>query len=164
MDEVLRFHILGVPVPQGSKKGFKRGKHIAIVDDNAAELAPWRANVSHAAYEARVAANHATMDGPVALRYTFVFPRTKAARRRDFWKAVKPDGDKLERALWDGMTDAGVYRDDGQVVDWGGRKRLALPDHPNDPPGVYVVVGIPENPLIPAEPEQPPIPDLTEVV
>lgn len=155
MREVLQVHIIGLPVPQGSKKGFARGKFVRIVDDNATSLKPWRATVADAVYAAREAQYHATMSGPVSVRLAFVFPRIKTAPKWMFWKTTKPDGDKLERAVWDAMTDAGVYRDDGQVCDWGGRKRMSLPDHPNDPPGVYIVVGVPDNPLDPVVPEQP---------
>ena len=36
---------------------------------------------------------------------------------------TKPDVDKLARACLDGMTDAGVFRDDSQVTTLTARKR-----------------------------------------
>jgi Holliday junction resolvase RusA-like endonuclease len=52
------------------------------------------------------------------------------------WVTSKPDIDKLERALLDGMT-AVVYVDDDQVVAVRKAKRYEMPD---EPPGVRVWV------------------------
>lgn len=154
MREVMTIHVLGLPQPKGSKKGYNRGGHVVLVDDNAATLKPWQYEVKRAAYDVRKAFGILPIVGPVALRIVFVFPRTSDARKRDFWKVKKPDGDKLERAVWDALTEAGVFFDDAQVCDWACRKRMALPGNLDDIPGCYITVGIPDNPLDPPEPEQ----------
>jgi Holliday junction resolvase RusA-like endonuclease len=53
------------------------------------------------------------------------------------WPAVRPDSDKLLRAVLDGLTEAGVWRDDGQVVQGTFIKRYCLD---GEPPGIQVEV------------------------
>lgn len=120
MAQKIEFEVLGTAVPQGSKTVFG-GR---AVDANAKRLKPWRAAVTAAAR----AAGGAPLEGPVRLRVHFFFERPKAHFRtgrfshllRDDapeYVAVKPDIDKLVRALSDGITDAGtVWRDDSQVA------------------------------------------------
>jgi crossover junction endodeoxyribonuclease RusA len=38
----------------------------------------------------------------------------------------KDDGDKLQRAVMDALTDAGMWADDSQVVEWHGSKLYAV--------------------------------------
>ncbi|ANJ26787.1 RusA family crossover junction endodeoxyribonuclease [Agromyces aureus] len=108
VDRVVIF-VPGTPVPQGSKKGFARGRFVNIVDDNADTLKPWRATVAHHADIGR------TFDGPLEVTLTFHMPRPQRPR----WSrpAVKPDADKLARAILDGLTDGGLIADDARVVD-----------------------------------------------
>src|SRR5690606_28008962 len=81
-------------------------------DDNAAALKPWRAKV---AATARAAYGPTPpVEDPVLLIAQFRLPRPKTSKR--VWPAVRPDLDKLTRALLDGITEAGVWRDDSQVV------------------------------------------------
>jgi len=47
---------------------------------------------------------------------------------------VRPDLDKLERAIGDALTDAGVWVDDGQVVNSHTQKWYA------ETPGVHITV------------------------
>nr|DAN37658.1 MAG TPA: Endodeoxyribonuclease RusA [Caudoviricetes sp.] len=51
--------------------------------------------------------------------------------------AVKPDLDKLTRAVFDALTDAGVWRDDSRVVDMRVTKRY---EDAEAVPGVWVEV------------------------
>lgn len=41
------------------------------------------------------------------------------------WRIGDGDGDKLERCVWDGVTKAGAWVDDAQVVEWAGSRRYA---------------------------------------
>lgn len=102
--------ILGVPIPQGSKSLF-RGR---MVDANP-KLKRWRKTVTLEA--TRAYAGRMPLEGPVCVCATFSLPRpaTVPPKRRP-WPCVKPDVDKLLRALLDGLTDAGIWGDDGQVV------------------------------------------------
>ena len=127
------FFVAGIPVPQGSKKGFSaRGSSfVQIVDDNKAKLQPWReaiAKVAAATWE-----YGKPLEGPVRVEAIFVLPRGKTVRRE--WPHVKPDSDKLLRALLDGITDAKcVWGDDAQVVQLVAEKVYGAA------PGVHVVI------------------------
>lgn len=126
---MIRFRVDGVPVPQGSKQIVRRGGKSWMIDANAAKLRPWRAKVAAAADLGL------TFDGPVFVAATFFMPRPQRPR---WWApAVKPDIDKLVRALFDGMTDGGLLRDDARVTRKVIEKRYATDTHPV---GVFVVV------------------------
>lgn len=122
----VRFFVEGVPVPQGSKTGYVRGGRVVLVDANASRLKPWRAVVAAAARAVGVD----MLTGPVRVRLDFVLPRPQ----RPKWDvpAVKPDLDKLTRAVFDGVVDGGLLRDDSLVVDAGLSKRYG------EPAGVWV--------------------------
>ena len=119
--DTVSFFIAGLPVPQGSKKAFVVGKRAVIVDDNAAALKPWRAKVGTAADIG------VTFAGPVTVNLTFYMPSPKRPR----WDvpAVKPDLDKLTRAVLDGLTDGGLIEDDARVVDMRLREFYADDHH-----------------------------------
>ena len=110
---MLDFFVEGTPVPQGSKNAYVRGARAVLVDANR-RLKPWRAAVRAAAEESIAEDGWETLDEPCRVRLTFVMPRPKRPR----WglPAVKPDIDKLTRAIFDALTDAGVWRDDSRVV------------------------------------------------
>lgn len=133
------FTVPGVPVPQGSAKAYVRGGR-AIVTSANANLRPWRAAVTAAAAEAR--GDAATIRTPVFVGLVFTFPRPsghfgKRGLRKTApeFPATRPDLDKLCRAALDALTDAGVFADDGQVVELQASKDYG--DHP----GLDVTVG-----------------------
>jgi Holliday junction resolvase RusA-like endonuclease len=112
--DVITFTVPGIPQPQGSKKWVGR-----LIDSNADTLRPWRDRVLYAARDAMVKLDEATpvLAGAIAVGLTFRFvrPASVSARKRPHM-TVKPDLDKLTRAIFDSCTDAGVWRDDAQVV------------------------------------------------
>lgn len=123
------FRVDGVPIPQGSKKAFVRGRRAVLVDDNAEKLKPWRQKVAASSDIGE------TFDGPVLVAAIFYLPKPK---RPKFWvPGVKPDLDKLMRALGDGMTDGGLLSDDSRIVTQWIHKRYASDQNP---PGVRVLV------------------------
>ena len=129
MSEV-SFVVPGVPAPQGSKTRTKWG----VREDNPATR-PWRTAV---AWEATVAMQgRLPLDGPLALHVDFYFPRPKShygsGRNAAELKAaapllhsVKPDCDKLLRALADSLSGI-VCRDDAQFVVVAARKLYGSP-------------------------------------
>ena len=117
------FTVLGVPVPQGSMRGYVRGGHVAITSDNT-KLRPWRDSVAWAAVEAMRAQGLTVFEGPMVVRCEFFLPRPKSTPKRITCPAKKPDLDKLLRSCLDAMAGI-VYRDDAQVVTLTGWKRYA---------------------------------------
>jgi len=130
-EPAVEFFIPGIPVQQGSKSGFSRAgsTSVQMTDQNKAKLKPWRHTV----------ATHAdrgiTFDRPVSVELTFVMPKPK--RPRWTTPAVKPDIDKLARALLDGLTDGGLVADDARVV-----RLLCVQEYAeaDNPVGVHVAV------------------------
>lgn len=118
-----RFHIPGMPIPQGSKKAIPHSKsgRIILIDDNPA-LKQWRQTIT------QIATPHAgtyRAHEPLGIIAHFHLPRPKTVRRDT--PTTKPDLDKLTRALLDGITDAGVWVDDGQVISVTATKRYGEP-------------------------------------
>lgn len=132
----LTFTIEGVPVQQGSKKGFSRkgSTIVQLVDDNADMLKPWRALVRSRASE--VSTIWPQFEGPLAVTVDFYMPRGATVKRAR--PCVKPDLDKLVRALFDGITDSGLWGDDALVVDMHVREWYA----DDRKPGVDVTVRV----------------------
>lgn len=150
---MIAFFVAGTPVPQGSKSSFIRnGRVISIDQKNMAtktkprgRLDAWRNAVATCA---RIASCGRTFDGPVRIKTDFRIPRPKshylktgklsaAGKRWPFpYQHNSGDGDKYTRAVWDGLSAAGVWGDDCQPVNWTGSKRWAA----NDNVGVYVEI------------------------
>lgn len=126
------FFVAGIPIPQGSKKGFSpRGStRVTLVDSNKEKLKPWRSEITRIARASGL--DRPQMLGPVRLDVVFVFERPVSVKRR--LPAVAPDLDKLIRAIGDGITDAGVWKDDGQVI------RIVAEKVYGDAPGAHVSV------------------------
>lgn len=120
--------VLGQPITQGSKTRSRYGMY----DDNAAKLKPWRAKVKQAALDAlhagqigATAIHRPPLDGPVLVEVTFTLAKPASApKRRRTWpiKQRSGDVDKLVRAAFDSLTDAGVWKDDAQVIEVLARK------------------------------------------
>lgn len=100
-----KFFVKGRPVPQGSLK-FIKGRPIHV---RANDLAVWRADI------ARIAELHGNkpVQGGIAVSLNFIFMKPKTSSRLTPW--VKPDLDKLIRAVLDGLTGV-AYVDDCQVT------------------------------------------------
>ena len=75
------------------------------------------------------------LEGPVSVALSFRLTRPKTVRRRFPTSRYDGDGDKLERAILDGLTGS-VIADDGQVIDCGWEKRYTEGET-----GVRVIVG-----------------------
>lgn len=126
---VITFRVDGIPIPQGSKTVAKAGSRVWLRDANAGKLKPWRARVAAAADLG------VTFDVPVFVAAVFYLPRPKTVKR--LLPSVKPDLDKLFRALGDGMTDGGLLTDDSLIVSSWVHKRYA---GKANPVGVRVLV------------------------
>ena len=132
----LTFFVPGVPISQGSKRGFiirpKLGKpRVVLAESSAKRLGPWRSVVTLAARQA-LAGNTVAMHGQACrLTLSFVFPRPKSTPKRILHHVTKPDLDKCTRALHDALEGV-LYLRDSQIVEEAIRKAYG------DAPGVHV--------------------------
>lgn len=123
------FMVAGDPIPQGSKSAYVVNGRAVMADANK-NLKGWRKAVTAEA----VRVHHGEpLAGPLAVSIEFRLVRPKTVRREH--PHVKPDLDKLIRSIFDGITDSGVWGDDGQVVTVKATKVYA------DKPGAVVRIG-----------------------
>ncbi len=119
--------VYGIPAPQGSKAPYG--------GESNPRTKPWRAAV--AAEAATVMDGQEMLSGPLFVTVSFYFPRPKSHYRtgkhasvlRDDapeYHAVKPDTDKLQRAIGDALTGI-CFRDDSQISWWDAVKRYGEP-------------------------------------
>ena len=127
-----KFRVDGIPRPQGSKKHVGGGRFI----EASKYLPEWRKAVIAAA---KAAHTGEPLDGAITVTAEFIFPRPKALK--DDQDAPPhtsaPDTDKLQRAVGDALTIAGVIEDDAQIHTWRAHKRRAK--H-GEPPGAHITV------------------------
>lgn len=145
---VLQFVVHGQPAPQGSKRHIGNG----VMIESSKKVKPWREAVKHAALDA-IAKREGTsrpftvLAGPVWVTLVFTVARPKSHYRtgrnshllRDnapLWPSTKPDGDKLDRACLDALTDAGVFADDAQVA-----VRVSIKTYPDVHPRAIATPG-----------------------
>lgn len=118
--------VYGKPITQGSKT---KNRWSGVRDDNAETLHPWRDNVRTATRAALEGRDGFGTD-PVGVVIAFVFARPtthyRTGRNAHLLRDTAPqypsnrgsgDADKLQRACFDSLTDAGAWKDDSQVVD-----------------------------------------------
>lgn len=137
----MEIRVHGDPVPQGSTRAFavRRGGQptgrVTVVHDNA-KTKPWRAAIVAAWLDTYPGAGYPA--GPVSVSVTFFLRRPgghygtgrNAAQVRPgapVAPEVKPDLDKLCRAVLDALSAAGAWRDDAQVCDLAAGKMYAPP-------------------------------------
>ncbi|QWW20148.1 RusA family crossover junction endodeoxyribonuclease [Schaalia sp. 19OD2882] len=117
----IEFFVAGTPVPEGSTKylGHRGGRPIIVHDSP--DLVAWRQAVALvAANEAAKAGWDLPLDEPVSVTTKFFMPRPKSAPGRAL-PAVKPDLDKLVRAVGDALGTR-LLREDSRIVRWAADK------------------------------------------
>lgn len=120
-----RTFVVGTPVPQGSKRGFLVNGRIVLVEASK-NLPQWRKTVTASLV------GMPPVEGAAEVVLGFYMPKPKS--NKDDHPIRRPDVDKLIRAVLDGMTDAGIFKDDSQVVSISARKLWAKAD-----PGVSIL-------------------------
>jgi Holliday junction resolvase RusA-like endonuclease len=129
----ITLEVPGEPIPQGSGRPIRAGNgRLHVIADNS-RLQPWRDAVTWHARQA-LAGRRPLEHGAVAveLAFTFARPRRHFGRRGLRLSAptshtVRPDLDKLVRAVLDALVGAGVIRDDAQVAELHATKRYGEP-------------------------------------
>jgi Holliday junction resolvase RusA-like endonuclease len=123
---MLTLNVVGTPAPQGSKTaGINPRTGKVWMRESSAKVTPWRQDVQAAALG--TLSSHDPILGPVRVSVTFYLARPRFHFRtgknahllRDaapLFPSTKPDIDKLLRSTLDGLGEAGVWRDDSQVV------------------------------------------------
>ncbi len=118
-----QFFVSGKPVPQGSLK-FINGHAIHV---RAQDLALWRADIARTA---KSVIWEKAQKG-VELHLTFIVKKPKTVTRDE--PHIRPDIDKLARAVLDALTDV-AYEDDEQVV------KLVASKEYSDTPGAWIKI------------------------
>jgi Holliday junction resolvase RusA-like endonuclease len=134
---MITFDVYGKPQPQGSTKyvGHRNGRPVLISDNP--KLKSWRLEVGRCASRLHAAmAKPLSCDSGDAIQihmvFTFILP--KAAKGR-VHHTVKPDLDKLERAVFDSLSGI-LWHDDAQVVSVYGTKKYGPKE------GVHITVKV----------------------
>lgn len=134
--EPIKFTVYGEAKPQGSSKAFvykdKAGRDRAAVTSDNKGLKGWRNDVSTEAQKHVPASG--LINGAVRLHLKFFLlrPPSVNSKTRPF-PVVKPDIDKLTRAIMDGLSGK-IYTDDARVVD------LVISKRYDNPPRVEIEV------------------------
>jgi len=124
---MISFYVCGDPSPKGSKTAVVRGGRAVLLDGRRGparvKYAAWKENVAtYAQIAMRVvgatAGVYAPLDGALGIEVVFYLPRpkneTKAQRSRT-WHTVRPDADKLLRAVLDPLSKI-VITDDARIA------------------------------------------------
>lgn len=107
-----RFVVFGAPATKGSTVSFVGVDGRVVTKADSKGLASWTQAVGWAARAAGVSC----VLRPTAVQVIAVFQLTKPkSERKRTYPTVKPDADKLTRALLDALTGV-AYEDDAQVV------------------------------------------------
>lgn len=121
----ISFVVFGHPQPQGSSRAvFVKGHARPFVTSANKKLKPWRQQISETALTLN--AQIFDREVPLAITLDFYFDRPKSAKKRR-GMIVKPDGDKLQRAIADAIKGI-LIADDAQIVDWHARKHYGGPE------------------------------------
>lgn len=165
---MIAFVVRGTPATQGNKTAFATRRKdskgeweytggVSVVEGrrktSRVKFQSWREAVKAAAVEAMELSKLSfPLEGPLEVAMIFTLRRPKSHYRsgkfahllRDGapdYPHVQPDAGKLARAVEDAMTDAGLYRDDAQIVSYRPLIKV-YDDHPMalPAPGVAVTV------------------------
>jgi Holliday junction resolvase RusA-like endonuclease len=136
--------VKGIPAPQGSKVFYPNGGS----RESSKAVGPWREAVRAETQRIAMESGGTVFTGPVKVELKFTMPRPKGHYRTGRnatliragappWPAGKPDIDKLARAILDGLTAGGAWKDDSQVVQLYAGKSYA--DH-GQTPGCVITI------------------------
>ena len=130
----------GTPAPQGSKRHVGNG----VMIESSKKVRPWRQDVKAAAEAWRERNGMpAPLDCPIVVRMVFTLPKPSSApKTKRTYPMRTPDLSKLARSTEDALTDAGVWKDDARVVEYGRLAKVFPGEDPDslDSPGVVIVI------------------------
>ncbi len=112
----MTFTVYGNPAPQGSKRHVGAG----VMVESSKLVKPWRTAVEQAVMLMAPMGGRGSqpilVPGPVTVVIAFTLHRPKS-KKKEVKPATRPDIDKLTRSTFDALKTAGVYEDDGRIVD-----------------------------------------------
>lgn len=108
----LRFVVVGKPAPKGSLKHVGHGRLVEQVKGSK----PWREKVTVAAAQAMDSTGWVTATGPVEVSAIVLIERPKTSKQAYPVTRSSGDADKHARNLLDALVDAGILRDDSQII------------------------------------------------
>lgn len=141
---ILELFVPGKPEPKGSTRSFvvtpKGGKPRAVTTSDNPEVGSWQGRIAELAKAAMF--GRPAFRGPVQVTVRFAIARPRShytatgrlSSRAPLWHTSKPDLDKLERAVLDGLrgkrgAEPVVLADDAIVVAIRSRKAWCDPGH-----------------------------------
>lgn len=120
-----QFTVHGLPITQGSKNSYtnKRTGRPILVESRHKELKAWRTRIGLAYRQSQAP----QIAGACRVTIDFYLPRPKShygtgrnagklKNSAPVYVSVKPDIDKLERAVLDALTQCGAIEDDARVA------------------------------------------------
>lgn len=118
--KTIAFVVFGTPVPQGSTRAFiPKGWNRPVITAANTKTKPWKQQISGAAAAQNV--HPFPKETSVAIVLDFYLAKPASVPKRRSRPCVKPDLDKLVRAVFDAVTGI-VFHDDAQIVDVTARK------------------------------------------
>lgn len=100
--------------PQGSKNAFVVNGR-AVIAEASKGFKPWRSEVARIIRTSADGWEMPDKDDPIGVVIHFIYKQPKSSTRAFF--TIKPDIDKLSRAMLDAITEAGnIWHDDQQVI------------------------------------------------
>lgn len=127
--QIVAFRVIGTAAPQAGMRSVRTARGVRRITEGGVNLLPWRHSI---AVEAAVAAVEVgCQEGALGLDLTFRFrcpdsrlkwEREAADTAQGLPMIVRPDLDKLERAVCDGLVVGGLIRDDALVCSVAKRK------------------------------------------
>lgn len=131
-EDDIEFFVAGTPQPKGSMRGFvKKGK--VIITSANKKLKGWERSIKDVWHDAlREKKNGWKKDG--AYKVVLIFSMRPPKGRKHLEKhIIRPDVDKLARAVLDALTEE-AWDDDSRVVCVNAAKRFSTPQ------GVYIYI------------------------
>lgn len=124
----VQFRVVGDPRTQGSKTGFvnKRTGKVVMRESAGMPLKNWRMDVAEASEIVLMDYRDSVpFEGPVGISIDFSVNRAKARKKWETWAFYMYDIDKLVRAVFDGIVQGKLVRDDVLFCELRTTKKLS---------------------------------------
>jgi len=124
------FVILIEPKPQSRPRFARRGKFVQTYE--ATDMADWKKEFTRLLLvQSPILIENRSIES--LMTFYIMPPKTISGIKRNAVRlqneqirvSKKPDADNYEKACWDCMSGI-VFKDDGQISDWSGKKRYSL--------------------------------------